>query len=186
MPILAAEPAWYPDNLFESSNDAAPSERRWYVVHTPPRQEKTLARSLRPVGVPFYLPLILKRRRSRSRTLMSYIPLFRGYVFVWADVEERILALKTKRILHQLEVANQEQLWRELRQIERLIATGARITPEDRFAKGMTVTIRSGPLAGMEGTILRSASQRRFVVNIDFIQHGASVLLNDFDLAESA
>jgi len=46
----------------------------------------------------------------------------------------------------------------------------------------MTVEIQSGPLAGLRGKVLRSASGWRFVVTIDFIQQGASVLLDDFNL----
>jgi transcription antitermination factor NusG len=46
----------------------------------------------------------------------------------------------------------------------------------------MMVEITSGPLAGLRGRILRSASGQRFVVQIDFIQRGASVELDDFTL----
>jgi hypothetical protein len=47
---------------------------------------------------------------------------------------------------------------------------------------GAVVDITSGPLEGLRGTIIRSASGRRFVVRVDFIQQGASVLLEDFAL----
>lgn len=39
--------------------------------------------------------------------------------------------------------------------------------------------IRTGPLAGLRGKVLNVLSGRRFVVQIDFIQQGASVLLED-------
>ena len=39
--------------------------------------------------------------------------------------------------------------------------------------------ITTGPLAGLCGTVVRTASGRRFVVRVDFIQQGASVLLED-------
>ena len=45
------------------------------------------------------------------------------------------------------------------------------------------VGFRSGPLAGLKGKIVRASSGKRFVVQVDFIQKSASVLLDDFTLA---
>jgi len=73
-------------------------------------------------------------------------------------------------------------LWEDLRQVRRLITSGMLIAPEKRLTSGATVEITSGPLAGLRGKILRSASGNRFVVQIDFIQQGASVVLDDFTL----
>ena len=123
------------------------------------------------------------RHRSRSRVVASHIPLFNSYVFVYADLDERLLALKTQRVITPLNVTDQDELWVDLRRTAQLIATGSPITAEDRLEPGDRVSIRSGPLAGMEGTVVRRSSSRRFVVSVNFIQKGASVLLDDFDLA---
>jgi transcription antitermination factor NusG len=82
-------------------------------------------------------------------------------------------------------VADQEALWNDLQQVQRLIATGAPLLPENGLAPGMKVDIRQGPLAGLRGKIVRTASGQRFVVEVDFIQRGASVLLEDFTLVIS-
>ena len=129
------------------------------------------------------MPLIRRRQRLQGRAITSQIPLFPGYVFAFVDWSEWGVTLGTGRVVRPLDVPDQEDFWGDLRQIEQLISSGAPITPEDRFARGMKVVIRSGPLAGFEGIILRTASGRRLVMQIDFIQRGASVLLNDMDLA---
>jgi transcriptional antiterminator RfaH len=100
-----------------------------------------------------------------------------------ARPEERIAALATRRVVQSLEVPNQEGLWQDLQQINRLIASGVPVHPEDRLHPGATVEIRSGPLAGLRGKIVRASSGKRFVVQVDFIQKSASVLLDDFTLA---
>lgn len=184
MPILPAEPGLYPESLFDSEQAAQCGNRSWWVLHTKPRQEKSLARRLHEACVPFYLPLIHRRLRLRGRVLHSYVPLFSGYVFLLGSREERLVALTTHRVVSALPVGDQEQLWNDLRQISRLIATGAPITPEDKLAPGMTVEIKSGPLAGLCGKILRTASGQRFVVQVNFIQRGASVLVDDFNLVK--
>jgi transcriptional antiterminator RfaH len=104
-------------------------------------------------------------------------------VFLLADRAERVTALATGRVVRTLEVFDQPGLWHDLGQVFRLIAAGAPITPEARLVPGAVVVIRTGPLAGLKGKILRTASGQRFVVQVDFIQQGASVLLDDFRLA---
>jgi transcription antitermination factor NusG len=182
MPILQAEPQLYPECLFEQTRESS-SDRKWWVLHTRPRQEKSLARQLYAGTMPFYLPLISRRLHIRQRVVNSYLPLFGGYVFLLAEPDERLMALGTKRVVRSIPVADQDGLWRDLTQMHRLICSGAPITPEDRLSPGTLVEIRSGPLAGLRGKILDKASRRRFVVEIDFIQRGASVLLDDFTLA---
>lgn len=185
MPILPHEPELFPDGLFAEALAAEAPGRAWRVFHTKPRQEKSLARQLRERQVPFYLPLVRHRLRLRGRLLTSFVPLFPGYVFLLSNREERLTALATGRVVRSLEVADQASLWTDLRQIHRLLTSGAPVTPEERLAPGMNVTITSGPLAGLAGKILRTATGRRFVVAVNFIQQGASVLLDDFTLAQS-
>jgi len=181
MPILPAEADRFPASLFDPQpSDAVP--RNWWVLHTKPRQEKALARHLSAAGVPFYLPCVARRNRIRGRVLTAQVPLFTSYLFLLADRAERVNALTSDRVVHTLDVHDQNKLWTDLRQIEQLIATGARVTPESQLAPGTPVEISTGPLEGLQGTIVRSASGRRFVVRVDFIQQGASVLLEDYAL----
>jgi transcriptional antiterminator RfaH len=184
MPLLPPEPNLYPADLFSGAPAGAPEpDRVWWVLHTKPRQEKSIARQLLRACVPFYLPVVARRCLVRNRVMHSHVPLFEGYVFLLADRGERVTALATGRVVRTLEVFDQQQLWHDLGQVSRLIASGAPITPEARLAPGAAVVIRTGPLAGLKGKILRTASGQRFVVQVDFIQQGASVLLDDFRLA---
>jgi transcription antitermination factor NusG len=181
MPLLEREPDRFPPTLF-AAEAAAPAGSLWCVLHTRPRQEKSVARHLHTRRVPFYLPLVSRRLRVRGRILTSHVPLFPGYVFLLATPEERARALPAGRIANTLPVPNQPGLWQDLRQVNRLIETGAPITPEEKLVPGDLVEIRSGPLAGLNGTIVRTASGDRFVVQVHFIQQGASVLLDRMHL----
>jgi transcription antitermination factor NusG len=186
MPILAAEPAFYPLSLFEEAAPTKAANRSWWALHTKPRQEKRLAQHLCDKHIAFYLPLISRQLRIRNRNVQSHLPLFPGYVFLLGTWEERVAALGTGRIVQSLPVSNPERLWHDLCQIQRLISTGAPLTPEGQLLPGATVEIRSGALAGLRGTIIQSVSGRRFLVRVDFIQRGASVLLDDAVLVKVA
>ena len=182
MPILRAEPSRFPSDLFDGTHPESDTGRLWYMVHTRPRQEKALARELRRSRIPHYLPLINRRRYVRGRVMTSALPLFPGYLALYADPEERLTTLTTGRVVVPLDVHDQNGLWRDLRQISRLTETSAEVIPILRYTPGTKVRIEKGPLAGFEGVVLRSAAGQRFVVQVDFLQQGASVLLDDFVL----
>jgi transcriptional antiterminator RfaH len=182
MPVLPAEPNIFPEALLTEEHRQQDSGRAWWVLHTRPRQEKSLARQLHQWHIPFYLPLTKHRWRLRGRTMCSHVPLFAGYVFLWADPQERLASLVPGRVVRPLEVVDQDRLAADLRQIRLLILSDLPIAPEDRLVPGNFVEIRNGPLAGLRGKIVEFASRRRFVVQVDFIKRGASVWLDDYDL----
>ncbi len=182
MPFLPPEPNTFPHDLFAPENTDVRLNRQWWVLHTKPRQEKSLARQLLKSQVPFYLPLIERRSLIRGKVMKANVPLFGGYLFLLGQRDERVTALATRRVVHTLEVPDQPTLWDDLTQVHRLINTGAPVTPEDKLEPGDLVEITRGPLIGLKGRIIRAASGRRFVVQVNFIQRGASVLIDDFNL----
>jgi transcriptional antiterminator RfaH len=183
MPTLPLETTLYPDDLFTGQEAQLEAERQWRVLHVRPRQEKALARHVLASEVPFFLPLAPRRRLLRGKVVHSHLPLFPGYLFLRATKDEWLKSLAVGRVVRSLHVADQERLWHDLRQVHRLIQSGSPVAPEDRLGPGVEVEIRSGPLVGLKGLIIREAAGRRFVVRIDFIQRGASVLLDEFALA---
>lgn len=183
MPILRAEPDVHPKGLFNVPPTDPASGFRWWVLHTKPRQEKSLARWLNATGITHYLPTATRRCRIRNRILTAHVPLFTGYVFLHGDRDRRVAALSTNRVVRCLGVADQERIWADLRQIHCLLASGLPVSPESTLVPGMPVEVVNGPLLGVTGTIIRHASGDRFVVRVDFIQQGASVLIDDFALA---
>jgi transcriptional antiterminator RfaH len=179
MPILSAEPELFPDALFDDPPDAG----GWLVAHTKPRQEKCLARRLVAAGLGFYLPCADRRTVVRGRLLTSRVPLFAGYVFVRGTAADRGWVLGTGRVAAVVPVPDSDRLWADLRQVRRLLASGRPVFPEDRVEPGATVRVRTGPLAGLTGTVARHAGGRRFVVRVEFIGRGVAVELDDRALA---
>ena len=103
MPILCPEPSIYPEGLLaEFSPLETEVDRRWWVISTRPRQEKSLARDLLSYQFPFFLPLVPRRRIYRGRKMGSLIPIFSGYLFLLASDEERLRAVATSRISHSM------------------------------------------------------------------------------------
>jgi transcription antitermination factor NusG len=182
MPILHHEPDLHPEGLFSLPAPDADVGCRWWVLHTKPRQEKSLARWLHATGITYYLPTATRKCRIRNRILTAHVPLFTGYVFLHGDRDRRVAALSTNRIVRCLEVADQAGIWCDLRQVHQLLVSGLPVAAESNLVPGTAVEVINGPLMGLTGTILRAASGNRFVVRVNFIQQGASVLIDDFAL----
>jgi len=181
MPILAAEPSLFPENLLDDYVDAD-SDRRWWAIYTKSRQEKSLARQLLGMEVPFYLPLIPKTNLIRGRKFTSQIPLFGNYMFLFATEEERIKALATERIVQLLPSPPGQEIAQDLQNVRALIQAGAPLTLESRLAVGRRVRVKSGALMGMEGIIMSRRGEDRLLVGVRFLQQGVSVLIQDFQV----
>jgi len=182
MPILSAEPAVFPDDLLTQTDPLQLPPGRWTVLHVRPRQEKSLARELVSQEIPFFLPLSPRSSMIRGRKLTAYLPLFDGYLFLFSEAGAVHAALTTRRVANVLAVPDQGRLWSDLRRLHGLIASGLPLTPEPSLVAGQPVEITCGPLTGFRGRVIRAASASRFVVEVDFIGRGASVLCDGMTL----
>ncbi len=183
MPILAAETSLYPADLFDRAESGVDPDARWWALYSMPRQEKQLMRRLHVLETPFYSPIVAKRSRGASgRVRISHIPLFAGYVFLYGNGAQRHAAMTTNCVSRCLEVPDARELTADLRSISLLIATGEPLTPEARIEAGQPVRIRSGALLGFEGVVIRRANETRLLVAVNFLQRGASVLVDDCQL----
>lgn len=183
MPILLQEPDLYPHDLFEREELLSAEGQAWWALYCRPRQEKQLMRRLQPLDVAFYAPLVPKRTRGRfGRIRTSYVPLFSSYVFIHGDGAHRQLAVTTNCVSRWIAVPDGEGLVRDLREIRRLIELGVPLTAEERLPAGARIRIRSGPFLGFEGFIIRREGQTRLLVAVNFLQSGASVVLDQCEV----
>jgi transcriptional antiterminator RfaH len=177
MPLLPNETFVYPDDLLTLPEP--PAQEAWWVVHARPRAEKALARTLLGHQRPFFLPLYQKRWRKSGRLFNSYLPLFTGYLFVAGDEAVRGEVLATNQVVNVLRVPDQARLHSDLTRVYRLMEAGNCLIPEEGIEPGAAVVIVEGPLAGLEGTLLRRGNGHRLLVEVAFLGRAASVELDE-------
>jgi transcription antitermination factor NusG len=185
MPILKSEPDCFPEDLLSQPV----SDQTWWACYTRSRQEKMLMRNLRGSDIAYYAPIIPRRYKSPGgRVRQSYLPLFANYVFVRGDEMARYQAVCSGCVSRTIAVADPIQLVEDLAQIQKLVLTGAPLAPEARIETGDFVRIKSGRFAGFEGRVIRRHQQTLLIVEVRFMNQGASVALDDcqFDLLEKA
>ncbi len=190
MPIKPAEPDLSPPDFWERVPGPAVSDaggdgpgRRWWCLHTKPRQEKVTARHLRTAGLSYYLPQAVREGRTpEGRKIRSVIPLFPSYLFLFEDERGRVESMKWNTLVHVLDVPDQSQLAGDLRQIHRMASSGLMLVPEPTYPEGSRVRIKTGPLAGMIGVVLRRQKGDAFVAIVRFLGRGVAVDLEDWQV----
>jgi transcriptional antiterminator RfaH len=172
MPLLPPEPCLYPEDLFAEDVE---TNGVWWVLHTRPRAEKSVARTLFASKVPFFLPVYENARRVGGRLQTSHLPLFPGYLFLRADDGGRTRALETNQIVNCISVADQGELQQELAAVYRTMTSGAAIGPMVKLVPGVAVKIVDGPLTGLTGKVVRQGSRLTLVIEVHLLRQGVAV-----------
>jgi transcription antitermination factor NusG len=159
------------------------SEPHWYVAQTCARHEKRIAAQCDARGIEYFLPLYETVSRWKDRRVRLQLPLFPGYIFVRVPLRERLRALEIPSIaclvgFGGLPVPMPDH---DMEAMRNGLTSQLRAEPHPYLTAGRRVRIKSGPLAGLEGILLRKKGSFRFVLSIDLIQRS---LVADVDIAD--
>lgn len=167
--------AQLPDS--DTHADGSKSEFNWYAVYTRHQHEKSAARLLAGKGFDTLLPLYQARHRWKDRTQTVHLPLFPCYLFISASMERRVEILRTPGVCWL--VGNGGFATpipeRQVESIRTLIASSLRFEPHPFLASGDCVRVRSGPLAGVEGILVRVKNGHRLVLSVQLLKQSAAV-----------
>ena len=179
MSLTQAKPCPTQNVGFAPDADSPP----WYAAYTLPRHEKAVAEHLAFRKVETYLPLYLSARRWAGRRALVQLPLFPSYVFVRISAGERIRVLEHPSVLRLVTFGGRPAPLAD-GEIERLRAALqlGKAEPFPFLIPGKRVRVKSGPLAGVEGTILRRKGKMRLVVSVEAIQRSIIFDLDATDL----
>jgi transcription antitermination factor NusG len=82
-----------------------------------------------------------------------------------------------------IEVKDQQKLIEELEQIEQALRAGAPLAPHKYIRTGQVCRVIAGPLADLQGIIVKAKNATRLVLQIDMLGQAASVEI-DADMIE--
>ncbi len=158
-----------------STDDLFGLEEPWWVVRTKSRQEKTLAWSLKKVGINYYLPLVGRPQKNKKRLRLSIIPLFPGYLFFRGTDQDRFETLKTGRVAQVIPVVDQTTLNDELQAIFSVTTIEKNLELCDFVKKGQKVKVINGPFAHTEGIIQGTKSKTRLILMVQAIRQAVRI-----------
>jgi len=105
------------------------------------------------------------------------LPLFPGYVFCKFDVTQRLPILMIPGVncvvgigKTPISIPNTE-----LDDVRTLVQSGAYCEPWQFLQQGQIVEIEYGPMAGMQGFVVREKNADRFVISVNLLQRAVAV-----------
>jgi len=157
--------------------DQVMSQTHWYAAYTCARHEKCVAAELGGRGVEHFLPLYSSLRRWKDRRVSVDLPLFPGYVFVRLALRDRLRVVQIPSVVRLVGFGGLPTALpdTEMEAVRAGLSQGLRAEPHPYLTVGRRVRLRSGPLAGAEGILLRRKGNFRVVVSLELIQRSVAV-----------
>jgi transcription antitermination factor NusG len=181
MQAAAVQPAWHDELRLISP--AAYLEPRWYAAYTAANFEKKIAEQLSRRDVEHFLPSYLSVRRWKDRRVRLTLPLFPGYIFVHLPWRDQMQVLQIPGVVRLVSFNGVPEPLpeREIETLRKGLSEQLRAKPHPFLKSGRHVRIRSGPLRGLEGVVVRRKGNLRVVVSLDLLRQSMSV---DLDLGD--
>jgi transcription antitermination factor NusG len=159
-------------------------EPRWYAAYTSANHEKCVADQLGVREVEHLLPLYASVRRWKDRRVTLQMPLFPGYVFVRLALCNRFQVLQIPGVVHLVSFGGHPAPVPEedVRAIRNCLTHGHHVEAHPYMQAGRRARVKSGPLQGLEGIILRRKNRTRFILSFDLIMRSVAVEIDEIDL----
>lgn len=167
-----------------AAHSAEAAGDQWYALYTCPRHEKRIAEQIERRSFSCFLPLYRSVRRWKDRRKELDLILFPGYVFVQMKLEDRWKILQLPGAVRLVSFRGRPTALPagELETLRERLARTSKIEPHPFLRAGRYVRVRSGPLEGLEGIIVRRKESYRLIFSIDLIQRSVAVEVDEADL----
>ena len=163
---------------------AAYSEARWYAAYTSANHERRVAEQLGAREVEHFLPVYASVRRWKDRRVELKLPLFPGYVFVRMALRERLRVLQIPGVARLVGFGGMPSPLPEgeIDTLRSSLEAGMHAEPHPFLTAGRKVRVSRGPLAGLQGILVRRKKGARFVVTVELIQRAMAVDVDEANL----
>lgn len=152
-------------------------EPRWYAAYTSANHEKRVAEQLAARTIEHFLPSYASVRHWKDRRVTLQLPLFPGYVFVRTELRDRLRVLQVPGVARLVGFGGMPTPLPQddIDALRAGLVSGVHAEPHPYLSVGRRARIKQGPLAGLEGILLRWKGNWRVVLSLDLIQRSVAV-----------
>lgn len=158
----------------------------WNVLRTRSRQENVVEECLMQKQIAVYLPKLPRVRRWKSRNKVVDFPLFPGYIFVKPRPDQfqalNFIPGSCGLLLDRNRPGIVQK--REIDSIRILLGSERPMDLHLGLLPGTRVRVMVGPLAGIEGEMVRFSNHHRLVINAHILGQAVSVEVNTNEVTE--
>jgi transcription antitermination factor NusG len=168
----------------DASLDQVLDRPKWYAVYANVRHEKRVKEYLNGRMVECYLPSYRSVRRWQDRRKEVELPLFPGYLFVRIGLRFRLQVLTAPGVVHIVSFDGKPApiCEDEIEALRQALSRGINWEPHPYLKVGRRVRVRSGPLCGVEGTLVRRKEGYRLIISIELIMRSVATEVDEADV----
>ena len=152
-------------------------DNHWLALQVRSNWELRTAYILRDRGYEEFVPCYKQTRKWSDRTKAVQVPLFTGYVFCRFRAENRHAIISIPGVIR-FAGKGSTPLPVEDSEVESLQITArsaANFGPWPFLDAGHDVEVRTGPLRGLRGTMVRCKNTQRLIISVNLLQRSAFV-----------
>jgi transcription antitermination factor NusG len=149
----------------------------WYALYTRHQHEKVVANTLSTKGFQVFLPLRTVGHQWKDRIKQLPLPLYPSYVFLHTSLSRRVEVLRTPGVNEFVGFGGMPSAIpaEEIEAVRRAVDSSLQVEPYPYLKCGDHVRVKSGPLAGLEGILVRKKSLCRLVLSIEILSRSVAV-----------
>jgi len=155
------------NDISSEINHLSNTEERWFAVYTKYKCEKFVANLLAKKNISAYVPLVEVTKKYSSKIKRYEVPLINCYVFVKITKSQYVSVLETEYVMGFLKQRkNLISIPEQEIDIMKLVVGEIEDVEAGNISlkEGDQVEVMSGQLTGLEGMLLESEGNKRFVV----------------------
>jgi transcription antitermination factor NusG len=149
----------------------------WHALYTRHQHEKVVRDALAGKGFEVYLPQYRAIHQWKDRQRELLLPLFPNYVFVHGGLDRMLNVVTTPGVHTVVSWGGRpaEIPAEEIETLRRVVEGPLKVEPYPFLKSGDWVSVKSGPLAGIEGILVRKARGHRLVLTVELLSKSAAV-----------
>ena len=161
-----------------------PKKSEWYAVYTRHQHEKAVSERLSWIGFDVFLPTYQAVRQWKDRIKRLSLPLFPCYVLLRCGLGRRLEILSTPGVHSIVTSAGRPTPIPEIQvdAIRRVIENHLQVEPHPFLSCGDWVRVKFGPLAGIEGILIRRKSAYRLILSAQLLGKSIAVEVDAFSV----
>ena len=156
----------------------------WNAIYTRHQHEKIVADNLTRSGLEVFLPTYNVIRQWTDRKKCLSLPLFPCYVFLRSPFEQRWTILATPGVHSFVMCAGRPAPIPdlEIEAVRKAVASSLRVEPHPFLRCGDWVRVKSGPLEGIEGILVRKKGSYRLILSLQQVGKSMAVEVDAFSV----
>jgi len=167
------------------TNAVKETSANWYPIYTRSRHEKFVESALIEKGIESFTPTIFLRKRWSDRIKLVEQPLFRSYSFAKFSLKNKAVVASQPGVVNIVHFKEQyvPVQGSVIDSLRILTENKVEISPHPYVGVGDKVTVREGPLRGVEGYIIEKRKKdTTLVISIEAIASSIKCVVDIADV----